>query len=366
MHAATAPLARFSGPETPMGSSMAPLQTIHDARARHTDGASRPSMKAILQPAYGLPEVLVLAEVDRPAVHDDGVLVRVVAAGVNKGDWVLLTGTPYLIRMAGYGLLKPSKPTPGMAIAGRVEAVGVKVGAFQIGDEVFGEINRGGFAEYVCVGEQELAKKPPGLSFEEAATLPVATTALQGLRDAGQLQPGQSVLINGAAGGVGTFAVQIAKAMGAEVTGVCSARNVELVRSLGADHVIDHGKEDFTCGDRRYDLIFDLVGNHSVSARRRALTEHGRLVASAGGAEHPWVGPMFQVILGLASNLVSTQPFVSLLNKPNRADLTALGELTEAGKIKPVIDRRYSLAEVPEAMRYLGLGHSRGKSVILL
>jgi NADPH:quinone reductase-like Zn-dependent oxidoreductase len=315
-------------------------------------------MKAILQPAYGPPEVLVLADVDRPVVRDDGVLVRVVAAGVNKGDWVLLTGTPFMVRLAGYGLLKPSRPTPGMAIAGRVEAVGVEVRAFQVGDEVFGEINRGGFAEYVCVGEQELAKKPAGVSFDVAATLPVATTALQGLRDAGQLQPGQSVLINGAAGGVGTFAVQIAKAMGAEVTAVCGAQNVALMRSLGADHVVDYGKEDFTRADRRYDLIFDLVGNHPVSACRRALNERGRLVASSG--------PMVRMLLGLASNLVSTQPFVSLLNKPDKVDLATLGELVEAGKVKPVIDRRYTLGEVPEAMRYLGLGRSRGKSVILL
>ena len=224
MHAATAPLARFSGPETPMGSSMAPLQTIHDARARHTDGASRPSMKAILQPAYGLPEVLVLDEVDRPAVHDDGVLVRVVAAGVNKGDWVLLTGTPYLIRMAGYGLLKPSKPTPGMAIAGRVEAVGVKVGAFQIGDEVFGETTSGAFAEYVVVRADRLAPKPRNQSFEEAAAVPLTfLLAYDVLVVQGQLQKGDWLLVVGASSGVGVACIQAGKLIGALVAGTSNA-----------------------------------------------------------------------------------------------------------------------------------------------
>ncbi len=326
-----------------------------------------PRMKAILQPAYGLPDVLRLAEVDRPVVRDDGVLVRVIAASLNKADWHLLTGTPYLIRAAGFGLLEPKQPIPGRAMAGRVEAVGRNVRAFQVGDEVFGEIERGAFAEYVCVGEQEVAHKPADLTFEEAATLPLAgTTALQALRDAGRLQPGQSVLINGAAGGVGTFAVQIAKALGAVVTGVCSAGNVELVRSIGADHVVDYGKEDFTRGDRRYDVILDLVGNQPPSACRRVLTEHGRLVSGAGGAENTWVGPMVSILAGLASNLYSRQPFVPLVAKPAKEDLIALRGLVEAGKVKPVIDRRYTLGEVPEAMRYLGQGHTRGKSVITL
>jgi NADPH:quinone reductase-like Zn-dependent oxidoreductase len=208
---------------------------------------SHPTMRAILQPAYGPPAVLVQASVDRPALRADGVMVRVAAASLHKGDWHLLTGTPYLLRLAGFGLFKPNHPIPGMAIAGRVEAVGPEVEDFEAGDEVFGEIRSGGFAEYVCVGAHELAHKPAGMSFEDAATLPVsATTALQGLRDAGRLQAGQSVLINGAAGGVGTFAVQIAKALGASVTGVCSAGNVALVRSLGADHVVDYSAEDFT------------------------------------------------------------------------------------------------------------------------
>lgn len=342
--------------------SPAPVGRLHDIRP----SPENPTMKAILQPAYGLPEVLVHAEVARPVVHDDGVLVKVVAAGINKGDWVLLTGTPYLLRIGGFGLLKPSNPIPGMAVAGRVEAVGRNVTAFHIGNEVFGEINRGGFAQYVCVTEQELAHKPANISFEETATLPVATTALQGLRDAGRVLPGQSVLINGAAGGVGTFAVQIAKAFGAEVTGVCSSGNVELVRSLGADHVVDYSQEDFTRGAGHYDVILDLVGNHAVSEYRRVLTERGRLVASAGGADRKWLGPMFSILGGLASNLFSTQAFVPLLNKPNKEDLATLAGLVESGQVKPVIDRRYTLDEVPEAMRYLGLGHTRGKSVITL
>ncbi len=333
--------------------------------ANHFPRPSATTMNAILQPSYGSPDILVYAQVARPAVREDGVLVRILAASLNKADWHLVTGTPYLIRIAGYGFSKPNQPIPGMSIAGRVEAVGPKVTAFKPGDEVFGEINRGGFAEYVCVGERELARKPASLSFEDAAAIPLAaTTALQGLRDAGRLQAGQSVLINGAAGGVGSFAVQIAKALGAEVTGVCSSANVELVRSLGADHVVDYSREDFTTGSARYDMIFDIVGNHRRSAFRRVLTDHGRLVACSGGAENAWVGPMLQVLVGLASNLVSSKPFVPLMAKPNLDDLLAVAKLVEAGQVKPLIDRRHPLRELPEALRQQGLGHVRGKTVI--
>ncbi|MES2640214.1 MAG: NAD(P)-dependent alcohol dehydrogenase [Myxococcota bacterium] len=325
------------------------------------------TMKAILQPAYGQPDILVLGNVARPQMQDDGVLVRVVAASLNKADWHFLTGAPYLFRLSGVGFTRPHKPILGMAMAGRVEAVGANVKAFRVGDEVFGEIDRGAFAEYVCVTEKELAHKPATLSFEETATLPLAgTTALQGLRDAGRLQPGQSVLINGAAGGVGTFAVQIAKSLGAEVTGVCSTGNVALVRSIGADHVVDYTQEDFTRQDRRYDVLFDLVGNQPLSACRRVLKEQGRLVSSSGGAEHAWVGPMVLLLTGMASNLYSRQPFVPLVARPDPADLLALRAFVEAGQVKPVVDRRYTLAEVPEAMRYLGQGRTRGKSVITL
>lgn len=324
-------------------------------------------MNAILQPAYGLPDVLVHADVPRPAVRPDGVLVKVVCVGLHKGDWHLLTGTPYLVRFAGFGVLKPNQSIPGMAIAGIVEAVGADVGAFKQGDAVFGEIAGGGFAEYVCVGAGELAAVPAGVSFEDAATLPVsATTALQGLRDAGLVTAGQSVLVKGAAGGVGTFAVQIAKSLGAVVTGVCSAGNVALVKSLGADFVIDYGAQDFTQAGVKYDVIFDLVGNHGPAACRRALAPRGRLVACAGGAQNVVTGPMFSMIAGMLSNVGSTQPFVPLAAKPVVADLAAVAGLVAAGKVKPVVDRRYTLVEVPDALRYLGTGRSRGKSVVHL
>ncbi len=324
-------------------------------------------MRAILQGEYGQPDVLTLGEADKPVVTHDGVLLKVVAVSLHKGDWHLLTGTPYLIRIAGFGLLRPNNPIPGMAVAGRVEAVGRNVKALVVGDEVFGEIKGGGFAEYVCVKETELVRKPANLTFEETATLPIsATTALQGLRDAGRLTAGQTVLINGAAGGVGTFAVQIAKALGATVTAVCGPTNVELVRSLGADHVIDYRKEGFTQGDARYDVLLDLIGNQPAAACRRVLAEHGRLVSAAGGADHDWVGPLPFLLTGLAGNLFSKKAFVPLAAVPRQADLIAVRELVEAGKVRPVIDRRYALADVPEALRYLGEGHSRGKSVVTL
>ncbi len=322
-------------------------------------------MRAVLQSAYGAPDVLVVGETDRPVVRHDDVLLRVIAVSVHKGDWHLLTGTPYVMRLAGFGLLAPKAPIPGMAVSGRVEEVGRDVKTLRPGDEVFGEIRSGGFAEFVCVREGEVAIKPPGVSFEDAAALPIsATTALQGLRDAGRLQPGQSVLINGAAGGVGTFAVQIAKALGAEVTGVCSSRNVDLLRSIGADHVIDYSADDFTAGSRRYDVIFDLVGNRSRGACRRVLTERGRLVASAGGADRRWLGPMIPLMAGLVSNLFSRQPFVPLMAMPDRADLITVAGFVEAGQVRPVIGRRWALDEIPEALRQVGLGHSAGKHVV--
>ena len=323
-------------------------------------------MRAVVQRTYGLPDVLAVTEVDRPPMAEDEVLVRVVVAALTKGDWHLLTGTPYLVRLV-YGFGGPKKPIPGMAIAGRVAAVGRNVTLFTVGDEVFGEINRGGFAEYVCVKETEVARKPAGVSFEDAATVPVsATTALQGLRDAGRVQPGQSVLINGAAGGVGTFAVQLAAWLGAEVTGVCSAGNVALVRSLGAHHVVDYGEADFTRGERQFDVILDLVGNHPLAAMRRVLTAKGRLVAAAGGGENRWLGPMLDTLGGILSNPFTGRTFVPLLNKPNAPDLALLGGLLESGSVKAVIDRRLTLEEVPEGMRYLGLGRTRGKTVVTL
>lgn len=325
------------------------------------------NMNAVTQAAYGPPAVLSFTQVPRPEPAEDGVLVRVVAAGVTRGDWHLLTGTPYAIRLAGYGLTRPSKPTLGMAVAGEVVAVGARVTTLQVGDAVLAEVDRGGYAEFVTAPATAFAKKPEGVSFDDAAALPVsATTALQALRDAGGLQAGQSVLVNGAAGGVGTFAVQIARELGAVVTGVCSARNAELVRSLGAAHVVDYAQADFTAGEARYDLILDLMGNHPLAACRRVLTPKGKLLAAAGGADHPWVGPMVGMFAGLASNAFAAQPFVPVMAKPNAADLATVAGWVAEGKLRVVIDRRYPLAEVPEALRYLGEGHTRGKSVVVM
>lgn len=320
-------------------------------------------MNAVVQPAYGLPDVLRVTEVDLPAVPPDGVLVRVAAAGLNKADWHLLTGKPYLLR-AAFGVSAPKRPILGMAVAGRVVAVGAGTTRFAVGDAVCAEVNRGAFAEYACVPEKELAKVPEGVSFEDAATLPIAaTTALQGLR-AGGVVAGQSVLINGAAGGVGTFAVQIAKELGAIVTGVCSTANVETVRALGADHVLDYTAVDFTKREARYDVIFDLVGNHSLAAYRGALTPTGILVSSAGGEDNAWLGPMFAIFAGMFSNLWSAQKFVSLMALSNAADLTTILGWMAAGRVRAVYDRRGTLADVPELVRHLGTRRARGKNVV--
>jgi len=323
------------------------------------------TIRAVHRSAYGGPEVLTIGGVPRPTVLPAAVLVRVEAVGLHRGDWHLLTGTPLLLRLAGFGLTRPNQTIPGMAVAGTVIEVGPGVTRFAVGDAVLGELAAGGFAEVVCAQEALLAHKPPGVSFEAAACLPVsATTALQGLRDAGRVQPGQTVLINGAAGGVGTYAVQLAVAMGAEVTGVCSAGNVELVRSLGAAHVLDHGKDNILAGPARYDVVFDLVGNHPVSAFRQVMAPKGRFVSAAGGGDHAWVGPLGTLLAGMASNAWSSAPFVPLMAMPNVADLADVAARVEAGTLRVVVDRRYRLDEVPEALRYLGTGRSRGKSVV--
>ena len=340
------------------------LQTPSPGPAPTTTLSPAARMKAVIQPAYGGPEVLEVGELPVPTVAEDAVLVRVAVGGVNKGDWHLLTGTPYLVR-AVYGFSRPSRPVLGMAMAGRVVAVGAKVTGFAEGDLVCAEVNRGAFAEYCAVPAKDLAKLPAGLDLEAAATIPVSgTTALQAVRDAGKLQAGQRLLVNGASGGVGCFAVQIAKAMGAEVTAVCSAGNAALVRSLGADHVINYAAEDFTRGERRYDVILDLVGNHGRAALRGVLTPKGRLLAAAGGADHPWVGPMLDILAGVVTNTWSAQPFVPVANKPNATDLAAVAALMVEGKVRPVIDRRHTLDEVQEAVRYLGTGRVRGKIVV--
>ena len=289
-------------------------------------------------------------------------LVRVHAASVNAGDWHLMRGRPHIMRVMGYGLLRPKNPVLGGDLAGRVEAVGRNVTEFQPGDEVFGMSIRT-FAEYVSVRDVGIVLKPAKLTFEEAAAVPVAAiTALQGLRDKGQIRPGQKVLINGASGGVGTFAVQIAKSFGADVTGVCSPRNVDMVRSIGADRVIDYTREDFTREGQRYDLIFDVAGNHSFSDCRRALSPDGTLVL-AGQSGRKKVSILPFVTTPVVSRFVR-QKLVTFIAKRSKEDLTLLKELLEAGKVKPVIDRQYPLSEVPEAIRYLGEGHARGKIVI--
>ncbi len=322
-------------------------------------------MKAIVYDHYGSPDVLELTETDTPVVQDDEVLVRVRAASVNPYDWHFMTGLPYLFRMKS-GLLKPKKATVlGSDIAGQVEAVGKNVTQFRPGDEVFANVETGGCAEYIAFTEELLALKPTNLTFEQAAAVPLAAlTALQALRDEGRIQPGQRVLINGASGGVGTFAVQIAKAFDAEVTGVCSGRNVELVRSIGADYVIDYTQEDFTRGEQRYDLMLDLVGNHSPSECRRVLNPKGTYLASFGQPDHLWLGPMAQLLRVLVLSSFVSQKMVPFVMKPNKKDLLFLKELIEARKITPVIDRTYPLSETSEASRYLEEGHARGKVVI--
>lgn len=320
-------------------------------------------MKAIIYTHYGSPDVLQLEEVEKPAPRDDEVLIHVHAVSVNAGDLHLLRGEPFLLRLFS-GLRKPKQKILGADVAGRIEAVGRNVKRFQPGDEVFGDLSRcgrGGFAEYVCARENALVLKPANLTFEQAAAVPVAgVTALQGLRGKGQIKPGQKVLVNGASGGVGTFAVQIAKALGAEVTGVCSTKNVDRVRSIGADYVIDYTQEDFTTNGQRYDLILAANGYHPLSMYKRALSPEGRYVMSGGSDAQ-----MFQaILLGPWISMVGKQKMGNVLAGPDQRDLAFLGELLERGKVVPVIDRRYPLSEVAQAIRYLEEGHARGKVVI--
>jgi NADPH:quinone reductase-like Zn-dependent oxidoreductase len=316
-------------------------------------------MKAIVYHKYGSPDVLQLKDVEKPEPGDDEVLIEIHAASVNAYDWHFLTADIFLIRLMGGGLLKPKYTRLGADIAGRVEAVGKNVRQFHPGNEVFGMV-RGGFAEHACAPENALALKPYNLSFDEAAAVPMAgITALQGLRDAGQIQAGQRVLINGASGGVGTFAVQIAKSFGAEVTAVCSTRNLEQARSIGADHAIDYTKEDFTRSGQQYDLILGANGYHSLSAYKRALTPRG-IYVMAGGTK----AQMFESMLGSWMSEKGGRKMRGVAAKRSQKDLTLLKEYVEAGKIVSVIDRRYPLGEAAEALRYLGEGHARGKVVI--
>ena len=310
-------------------------------------------MKAIVQDTYGSPDVLELRDIDKPVVGDDDVLVRVHAASVSIGDWHIMTGLPYLIRM-GSGLRGPKARVRGQDVAGRVEAVGKDVTRFQPGDEVFGTCD-GSFAEYARARKDKVAPKPANLTFEQAAAVPTTgSTALQALRDVGRVQPGQKVLIIGAAGGVGTFAVQVARAFGVEVTGVCSTTKADLVRSIGADHVIDYTREDYADGVRRYDLIVDTAGNRPLSQLRRALASKGTVVIVGGEGGNRWTGGFGrQILRAPLLSLFVSQSMRALLPKERSEDLIALKELIEAGKLTPVIDRTYPLAEVPEAIKYL-------------
>jgi NADPH:quinone reductase-like Zn-dependent oxidoreductase len=319
-------------------------------------------MKAIVYHDYGSPDVLKCEEVQKPTAADDQVLIKVCAASANPLDWHLMRGTPHVGRIMT-GLRKPKMTRPGVDVAGRVEAAGGRVTQFKPGDEVFGSC-RGAFAEYACAPESALVAKPGTVTFEQAASAPVAAfTALQGLRDKGRIQPGQRVLINGAAGGVGTFAVQIAGSFGARVTGVCSTRNVDMVRSIGAERVVDYSQEDFTRSGLPYDLIFDLVENHSLLACRRVLNPKG-IYVGAGILGESTIGLLARLTAApLLSRLVS-QRFVLFMAKRSKEDLTIIRELMTTGKVTPVIDRRYRLSDVPEAIRYLAEGHARGKVVI--
>jgi len=323
-------------------------------------------MKAIIYRNYGSPDVLKCEEIEKPTPGDDEVLIRVRAASLNPLDYHLMKGGPYIVRIL-LGLLGPKIKRPGRDVAGQVEAVGRNVTQFKLGDEVFGTC-RGALAKYVCASESALVMKPDNVTFEQAASVPVAAlTALQSLRDKGQIHRGQKVLVNGAAGGVGTFAVQIAKWFGADVTGVCSTRNVEMVRSIGADHVVDYTQEDFTRSGLRYDLIFDLVGNHSFSACRRVLHPKGTFIAAGVlGLGGSMIALLAFSITGLVLSLFVDQRFVMFVARLSKEDLSIMGELMATGKVTPVIDRRYRLIEVPEAIRYLEERHARGKVVITL
>lgn len=319
-------------------------------------------MKAIVRHDYGPPEVLRIEDVEKPVPKDGEILVRVCAASLNPLDWHFMRGAPFIVR-AMTGLRRPKIACLGADLAGRVEAVGKRVTRFRPGDGVYG-MGRGAFAEYACVPEGRLAPKPSGLTFEQAAAVPVAgCTALQALREKGRLQAGRTVLVNGAAGGVGTFGVQIAKSFGADVTGVCSTRNVDMLRSLGADHVVDYTREDFTAGDRRYDLILDCMGNHPYSDLRRVMSPTGIAVV-VGGSDSGWLGGVVADLARTAKSRFESQKFVMMLARVDGASLAALTELIDARKVVPVIDRRYALSEVAEGIRYLEEGHARGKVVV--
>jgi NADPH:quinone reductase-like Zn-dependent oxidoreductase len=321
-------------------------------------------MKAIVQDKYGSADVLELRDVEKPQPGDDELLIRVHAAGVDPGVWHLMTGLPYLVRVMGFGLRKPKIRIRGMDVAGTVEEAGRNIIRLKKGEQVYGTCD-GSFAEYACAKAERLAPKPANLSFEQAAAVPISgMTALNGLRDAGKLQSGQKVLIIGAAGGVGTYAVQLAKALGAAATGVCSTSKVELVRALGAEEVIDYTREDFTDGTRQFDLILDTAGRRPLSQLRRALRPQGTLVIVGGEGGDRWLGGFQRQIFAPVRSLFTDQKMHGLISKERQQDLLTLRDLIEAGKLTPVIGRTYPLREAPQAIRYLEQGHAQGKVVL--
>jgi NADPH:quinone reductase-like Zn-dependent oxidoreductase len=346
--------ARKTTDRAPMSSEKA--DTFESSAPKET------TMRAVLRDTYGSVDVLRLGVIDKPVIADDEVLVKVRAAGLDRGTWHHMTGLPYLGRLA-FGLRAPKNPVLGLDVAGTIVAVGSRVTRFQHGDEVFG-IAKGSFAEFAAAKENKLAPKPAGLSFEQAAVVPVsALTALQALRDAGRVEAGWKVLIVGASGGVGTYAVQLARSFGAEITGVASTPKVDLVRSIGADHVIDYTREDFADGIHRYDLILDIGGNSPLSRLRRTLTPTGTLVIVGGEQGGKWTGVDRQ-LRALALSPFIRQRLTTFISKERHADLETLSQLIESGHVSPVIDEAYSLADVPDAMRRLEAGHARGKIVI--
>jgi NADPH:quinone reductase-like Zn-dependent oxidoreductase len=344
-----------------------PATRTDHASPGHPQLADVESMKAIVQDTYGSTDVLELRDIDKPEIADDEVLVRVHAAGLHRGDWHVMTGLPYLIRLVvpTLGLRRPKVPVLGMDVAGRVEAVGSNVTRFQPGDAVFGWCD-GSFAEYACAPADHFAAKPATLSFEQAAVVPISGfAALQALRDVGEVQAGQKVLVIGAAGGVGSFAVQLAKAFGAQVTGVCSTAQVELVRSIGADDVIDYTRDEITDGTRHWDLILDAAGRRSLSQLRRALTPKGTLVIVGGEGAGRWLGGFDRQLRAVVLSRLVGQRLRMLSSKPRPEDLRFLRELMEDGKVTPVIGRTYPLREVPEAIRYLLEGHGGGGKIVI-
>ena len=339
---------------------------MKDTQTAQTATTSTGTMTAMVQDRYGGPEVLRLEQIDRPRITDDEVLIRVHAAGVDRGAWHLMAGLPYPVRLAGYGVRTPKTPVRGREFAGTVEAVGANVTRFHVGDEVFG-IGEGGFAEYATGTPGKLAPKPTNLSFVQAAAVPIsALTALQAVRDGGQVKPGQKVLILGASGGVGSYAVQIAKAYGAEVTGVASTVKLDLVRSLGADHVIDYTRGDITDDGRRYDVILDIGGNRTLRHLRRALTEHGTLVIVGGETGGRWMGGYDRGFRALLLSRFVGQRLRMLTNSENAPDLIVLTNLIESGAVTPAVDRTYPLRETGTAIRYMLDGHARGKLVVTM